>query len=347
MSGITRRQFVKIAGAGAGSVLLCGTGTLRGGAYAAPPTYTGVTYLTPAYEDSFPPIIGFVNQLKKNRDLFGVDFFDSGTLVKTDEQTAALRAGTIQFMFHTTSYITRTFPILGITGLPSLCGELYQHEERLAMESPLWKLINDGLAKDNTFMLTAGGTVFEPEYIWSGASKVASLADLKGKRVRIVSFEAEEVLKPYGVAGARIPSSELYLAVQRGTVEATVANIGTVVGRKLYEQIKYCFKLPTTAYAIGIFVMKNWWDKQPDNIKAAFWDACKWYDKNAGPVVNKETYPQKSWPRIEKAGIKIFTPTEKELKDFEEKSQPVWSWWKKQVGEEMGQKAINLALGKG
>jgi TRAP-type C4-dicarboxylate transport system substrate-binding protein len=347
MQGINRRQFLKAAGVGAGSVLLGGIGNFGGIAQGAPPTFTGVTYLTPAYEDSFPPMIGFVNQLKKNKDLFTVDFFDSGTLVKTDEQTAALRAGTIHFMFHTTSYITRTFPILGITGLPSLCDQLYQHGDRLAMESPLWKLMNDVLAKDNTFMLSAGQGVFEPEYIWSGANKVGSLTDLKGKRVRIVSFVAEEVLKPYGVAGARIPSSELYLAVQRGTVEATVANIGTVMGRKLYEQVKNCFKLPITAYSIALFMMKSWWEKQPDKIKAAFWDAAKWYDQNASPVVNKQVYPQKYWPRIEKAGIKIFNPTEKELKDFEEKSQPVWAWWKKQVGEEMGQKAINLALGKG
>ena len=347
MQTITRRGFLKVAGVGAGCALLDGVGGFRGAAFGAPPTFTGVTYLTPAYEDTFPPISGFLNQLKKQKDLFTIDFFDSGTLVKTDEQTAALRAGTIQFMFHTTSYITRTFPILGISGLPSLCDQLFRHGERMAMESPLWKIMNDGLAKDNTFMLTAGGTVFEPEYIWSGSNKVASLADLKGKRVRIVSYEAEEALKPYGVAGARIPSSELYLAVQRGTVEATVANVGTVMGRKLYEQVKNCYKLPTTAYAIGIFVMKSWWDKLPDKAKAALWDAGKWYDQNSAPVVNKEFYPQKYWPRVEKAGVKIFNPTEKELKDFEEKSQPVWAWWKKQVGEEVGQRAINLALGRG
>jgi TRAP-type C4-dicarboxylate transport system substrate-binding protein len=52
-------------------------------------------------------------------------------------------------------------------------------------------------------------------------------------------------------------------------------------------------------------------------------------------------------PQIEKAGVKTVKPTDQELKDFEEKSQPVWAWWKKQVGEEIGQKAINLALGKG
>ncbi len=347
MQGFTRRQFLKAAGVGAGSALLSGVGGLGGTAQGAPPTFTGVTYLTPAYVDSFPPIMGFVNSLKKHPDLFNIDFFDSGTLVKDDQQVAALRAGTIQFMFHTTSYITRNFPILGITGLPSLCNQLYLHGERLAMESPLWKVVNDALAKDNTFMLTAGGGVSEPEYIWSGANKVASLADLKGKRVRIVSYEAEEALKPYGVAGARIPSSELYLAVQRGTVEATTANISTVMGRKLYEQVKYCYKLPITAFSIAIFLSKDKWDGLPDKIKAAFWDAGKWYDQNYSPVLNKKFYPEKYWPAIEKAGIKIFQPTEKEYKDFEEKSQPVWAWWKKQVGEEVGQKAINLALGKG
>jgi len=249
-------------------------------------------------------------------------------------------------MFHTTSYITRTFPVLGITGLPSLCDQLAVHGERLDMESPLWKQINDVLAKDNTFMLTAGGGVEEPEYIWSGANKVSSLADLKGKRVRIVSYEAEEVLKAYGVAGARIPSSELYLAVQRGTVEATVANINTVVGRKLYEQVKNCYQLPVTAFAIAVFFMKDRWDKLPDKIKAAFWDAGKWFDKNYAMYLNKKFYPEKYWPRVEKAGVKIFKPTEKELKDFEEKSQPVWAWWKKQIGEEVGQKAINMAMGR-
>ena len=347
MNGYTRRQFLKVAGVGAGAVFLSTTGRVMGTAQAAPPTFTGVTYLTPAYEDLFPPILGFVNRLKKDyADVLKIDFFDSGTLIKTDEQTAALRAGTIQFMFHTSSYITRTFPILGITGLPSLCDQLYEHGERLNMETPLWKLINDALAKDNTFMLTAGGALLEPEYIWSGASKVASLADLKGKRVRIVSFEAEEVLKNYGVAGARIPSSELYLAVQRGTVEATVANIGTVMGRKLYEQVKHCFKIPITGFTISIFFMKDRWDKLPDKVKAAFWDAGKWYEQNSAPFVNKKFYPEQYWPRIMKAGIKVIKPTEKELKDFEEKSQPIWAWWKKQVGEEIGQKAINLALGR-
>jgi len=346
MKKFNRREFMKVAFAGAGAALLGQNGRFVGEAQGAPPTYTGVTYLTPAYKDLHPPVMAFVDRLKKHPDLMKIDFFDSGTLVQIDQQVPALRAGTIQFMFHTSSYITRTFPILAIEGLPSICNHLYEHGERLNMESPLWKLMNDVLAKDNTFRLTAGGGILEPEYIWSGTNKVTSLAELKGRRVRIVSYEAEEVLKPYGVAGARIPSSELYLAVQRGAVDATVANISTVMGRKLYEQVKYCYKLPITAYSISIFFMKDKWDKMPDQVKAAFWDAGKWFEQNYATVINKKFFLEEFWPQLEKAGIKAVQPTEKELKDFEEKSQPVWAWWRKQVGEEIGQKAINLALGR-
>ncbi len=344
MANVTRRDFLCKVGAGA---LVLGMPGRWISAAAAAPTYTGVTYLTPAYKDLFPPIVTFVDTLKKHSDLMKVDFFDSGTLVKADEQVSALRTGTIQFMFHTTSYITRNYPILGLLGLPSLCENIYEHGERIAMESPLWKLINDVLAKDNTFMLTAGGGILEPEYIWSGKNKIASLADLKGKRIRTVSYEAEEVLKPYGVAGTRIPSSELYIAVQRGTVDATLANISTIMGRKIYEQTKYCYKLPMTGFSIAIFMLKDKWDGLADAEKAAFWDAAKAFDKTYAAEINGKFYPEQFWPQLKKGGMEVFDPTEAELKDFEAKSKPVWEWWKKQLGEQVGQKAIDLALGRG
>lgn len=346
MNKTHRREFIKKTTSAVGALLL-GAKLRPSKAAGSVPAITGVTYLTPGYQDLFPPIQGFVDRLKeRHSDAMKLDFFHSGTLVKADDQTAALRAGTIQFMFHTTSYITRTFPVLGLLGLPGVCDELYLHGERLKMETPLWKLINDVLAKDNTFMLTAGGGILEPEYIWSGSQKVASLGDLKGKRCRIVSYEAEEALKPYGTAAARIPSSELYLAVQRGTVDATLANISTIMGRKLYEQVKYCYKLPVTAFSISIFFLKDYWDKLPDKTKAAFWDAGKWFDENYATVINGKFYPEVFWPKIKEAGIQIFEPKPEELEDFRNKSQPVWQWWKKQIGEEVGQRAIDLALGR-
>jgi TRAP-type C4-dicarboxylate transport system substrate-binding protein len=310
-------------------------------------TVTGVTYLPPSYKGLMWGMSGFVERLQQNAgDALAVDFYDSGTLVKADEQVSALRSGTIDFMFHTSSYITRSFEILGITGLPSLVEDLYENGGRLNMETPLWNLINEELAKDNLFMLSAGGGIFEPEYVWSGAQKVASLDDLVGKRCRVVSYEASTALEKFGVAPVRIPSSETYLAVQRGTVDALVLNISTVIGRSLQEQLKYCYKLPTTAYAISVYLLKDRWDGLDDATREAFWNAGKWYDANSASYVNDEVYPNEYWPIVEQAGIEIIEPSAEDVQRFADASQEIWDWWKGQVGEEVGQRAIDLALGK-
>jgi TRAP-type transport system periplasmic protein len=344
---VTRRDFIRTTGIACGAMALTGASGLVGGVVLAAPTYTGVTYLTPAYKALMWGVNEFNKKLKENAgDVFKVDFHDSGTLMKADEQVSALRMGTIQYMFHTSSYITASFKILGITGLPSLVEQLYEHGDRLKMESPLWTFMNDQMAKDNIFMLTSGGGILEPEYIWSGSNKISSLEDLKGKRCRVVSYEATEALKVYGVAGARVPSSETYLALQRGTVDAAVANISTIVGRRLFEVVKYCYKLPVTGFTIAIYLLKDQWDKFDDKTKAAFWDAAKWYDDNYAREINGRFYEDEYWPQLKEAGLEISIPTDEEYKDFEEKSKPIWEWWKKEVGEDVGQKAIDLALGK-
>lgn len=344
---LSRRDFLKWTAVGSGLAVSSVYGFIPKKVYAASPKLmTGVTYYTPSYEGILSVKRDFIQRLEEEAgDRFKVDFYDSGTLMKADEQTSALRTGTIQFMFHTTSYITRSFKILGITGLPSLVQQLYKHGELIKMESPLWKLINDNLAKDDIFMLTAGGGVLEPEYIWSGSKKIASLNDISGKRLRIVSYEATEALKQFGAAGVRIPSSETYLALQRGTVDGAVLNINTTIGRRLYEQLKYCYQLPVTAFTVGLFMSKRRWEQFDTETKSSFWNAARWYDENfcsrVNSVYNKETY----WPKIHSAGIESFTPTENEAQLFQEKSEPIWNWWKKEVGETVGQQAIDLVMG--
>lgn len=344
---IDRRGFLKAAGMGGMGMILSGLAPISVGARADVSTYTGATYLTPAYRVLKYGIDGFVNQLKKSAaGVMKIEFFDSGTLMKADELVAGLRVGTIQFMFHTTSYITKSFPILGIMDLPGIGDHLYAHGERLNMESALWKLINAQLAKDNLFMLTAGGGVFEPQFIWSGRNRVTRLADLQDKRCRIVSPAATEVLEQFGVTGLRIPSSHTYLALQRGQVDVLVANISTVIGRNLFEQLKFCYKMPVLTFSIPIFLLKDKWDRMSDKEKSVFWQAGQWYDRHQVQMVNNKYYPEEYWPIIEKAEIQIVFPTEEEKRIFALRTQPAWVWWKGQVGETTGARAIALARGQ-
>jgi TRAP-type C4-dicarboxylate transport system substrate-binding protein len=49
---------------------------------------------------------------------------------------------------------------------------------------------------------------------------------------------------------------------------------------------------------------------------------------------------------IQKAGVEIIKPSAEDLDAVDKASAQVVAEWKKQVGEEVGQRAIDLALGR-
>ena len=84
----------------------------------------------------------------------------------------------------------------------------------------------------------------------------------------------------------------------------------------------------------------------PADQKDAFWKAAKFYDQHCAPRINNKFYPEVYWPIINKSNVEIVNPTKPELSKFAAESQSVLDWWKKQVGEGVGQKMIDLAMGK-
>ncbi|MEX0375315.1 TRAP transporter substrate-binding protein [Spiribacter pallidus] len=345
---IKRRDFLKYSGTLGAAAAVAGPTALWSPWARAQQTFTGVTYLPQSYKALSYGSNGFVDFLKsEGSDVFNVEFYDSGQLLKADEQLPALRAGNIDFMFHTTSYVTRSLPILGITGLPGVVGELYRNPERLAMGSPLFELINEELGKEDLHMISAGRGILEPEYIWSGPDNpVRSLEDLRGKKVRIVSFEATQALEAYDVAAVRIPSSETYVALQRGTIDAAIMNISTVVGRSLQEQYAYCYKLPTTAFTVAPFVLKRTWENMGSEQRELLEAAGRWYDDNFASHCNDVIYGQEYWPLMADAGIEMIEPSGEDLQALSQAAQSVRDAWVEEVGTEVGERAIALAMGE-
>lgn len=336
-----------MAGIGGAAFLASKGGRLAAKARAVNTRYRGVTYLTRAYRAIMSPIDGFILQLKTGTsDFLDVEFFDSATLMTADRQTMGLKSGTADFAFQTTSYLTDSCPVLGILGLPGVVRELYDNGNRIAMDSPLWRLINEQLAKRNLFMLTAGGGILEPEYLWSRTEEISNLKSLEGKRCRVVGHEASEVLKSFGATPVRIPSSDCYLALQRGRVDALLANVSTIIGRSLYKQLRYCYQMPITAFSIALFLQKDRWDEMPARDRGVFTKAARWYDRNAAATINKKDYPEEYWPGVVKSGIIVSQPSPEELENFHQQALLTWDMWKKRVGEEVGARAIRLAMGK-
>lgn len=340
----TRRTFLT-TGAALGGLAVAG---LPRTAHAAE-MLTAVSYLPPSYADLAYGSQGFVDRVNEAGDgVISLDYHDSARLVSADEQLPALRAGTVDFMFHTTSYVTRSLPILGVLGLPGVVGPLYENPDRIKRGSPLFALIEAELQKQGLTCLSLGGGIMEPEYIWSiESAPITSLAEIQGKKIRLVSFEASASLEHFGAAPVRVPSSELYIALERGTVDAAVANISTINGRSIQEQVSFAYRLPVTGFAIGAFMTTRRWEALPDDARQVLTEAAKWFDQDSARVANEDYFRDQYWPAFQEGGLKVVDPTEDELAEFDAINADVRQIWLDEVGAEVGQQAIDLAMGTG
>jgi len=73
-----------------------------------------------------------------------------------------------------------------------------------------------------------------------GKKPIKTLEDFKGKRVRGYGEISTEMIKNLGGAPVFLSVGEVYIALQRGTMDGVLTSLGTAYERKFYEVVKYC-----------------------------------------------------------------------------------------------------------
>jgi TRAP-type C4-dicarboxylate transport system substrate-binding protein len=298
-------------------------------------------YIPPSYKDLFPVIKGFADYVNEHgKGKVHIDHFHSGTLLKSEELIPGLMQGTADIILQVDSVIMGTYPILGIMELPFLYKDMEASYEKLKIGSPLYKLINQELAKKNLFMVATWPIIHE--YIWTKDKPIRKPDDLKGLRIRTAGRVEAMVIKALGGASTTTSSAELYEALKRGTVDGAMCVETTVTSRGLQDTIGYVTKASFASYNAQIYMRLDKWQSLPPDIQKLFIEAGKVYGKgvieHAVPYWDKET-----WPMIRKAGVKEIVLTKEEQQEFKKRVLPVWDWWKGLLPPGVGEKAIKLA----
>ena len=297
-------------------------------------------YLPPSYKDLFPVIKGFADYVNEHgKGKVHIEHFHSGTLLKSEELIPGLMQGTADIILQVDAAIMGTYPILGITELPFLYKDMEASYEKLKIGSPLYKLINQELAKKDLIAIATWPIL--PEYLWT-KKPIRKLDDLKGLRIRVAGRVEAAVVKALGAAPTTTSSAELYEALQRGTVDGALCSATTVTSRSLQSTVGYFITPPFASYSAQIYMRLDKWQSLSPDIQKLFIEAGKGYGKgyleHAMPYWDKET-----WPLIKKAGVKEIVLTKEEQKEFKKSLLPVWDWWKGLLPPGVGEKAIKLA----
>lgn len=102
--------------------------------------------------------------------------------------------------------------------------------------TPLFKALDQSLRKRGVVLLAVLDN--GPPMIIS-RPPLLQPSDFKGKAIRVYDRASSEIVHTLGAAPSTMPVSDVYPALQRGTVEAAIGGIQGVVGLKEYEVTKY------------------------------------------------------------------------------------------------------------
>jgi TRAP-type C4-dicarboxylate transport system substrate-binding protein len=152
---------------------------------------------------------------------------------------------------------------------------------------------------------------------------VKSLADFKGKKMRATGLDGP-IVKKLGSAAVSLPATEMYITLQRGTVDGVIYPFYTLRTYKLYEVVNYVVRPGFHTPAIsGVYLNLEFWKSLPADLQKAV-------DKAGLETFHQSSLACVQWDKeavdeAAKRGVKIVDLPEADVKKMRELCLPLWS----------------------
>lgn len=252
--------------------------------------------------------------------------YDAGSLYRDAEIVKAIRGGSVEVGLVPVNKWSGMLPAVDIFDVPFAFPSLEALQKFLVGAAPIF---DEAFAKYNAkvlFWVDYGYVQF-----FNSKRPLKMPEDFKGLTMRAYSAGDAETLKVLGAAPTIISSAEMYLALQRGTIDGADTGMPAAVSRKVIEVQKY---MTLANYAAAEFLVQanlKWWKGltpgQQEIIAKASSDAEKHI---RAKVAEAESKAQEA---VAKAGVEIHIPTPEQLAAFIKATAPIRDTYLKNGGE--------------
>ncbi|SFR00870.1 TRAP transporter substrate-binding protein [Desulfoscipio geothermicus] len=164
-----------------------------------------------------------------------------------------------------------------------------------------------------------GASIFREPF--NNVRPIEKPEDFKGLKIRLMEVPLHmDSYKAMGANPTPIAYSELYTALQLGTVDGAENAIGTIYADKLYENAKYITRMPVVANGVIWLYSANNWEKLPQDIQELIIEVMP----EVVSVLDKEYLKLEDIgiEEMKKAGIQFNKP--EDFEPFIKCVKPVW-----------------------
>ena len=136
-----------------------------------------------------------------------------------------------------------------------------------------YDVLKPSFEKDNIKLLSTLN--YATTYAIITNKPIRTIEDYKGMKIRSSGKSLGAFLEMLGAKAVVMSSSDVYMALQRGTIDGALSGTSSFVSRKWYEAAKYVQIIPMGNIPFGWAASMNYWNKLSNDQKKAIEEASR------------------------------------------------------------------------
>lgn len=270
----------------------------------------------------------YINK-NSNGTLKAETFYDT-SLGDASSMVQGLQQGTIDIGISGTAYYSGLVPDVEVYQLPFLFKDLPSARAATAGDSPSVKAVYAKLNDKGLVGLSFWENGFRE--LTNNVREVKTPENMKGIKMRTLPAPVQVATwEAMGASATAIDSSELYTALQQGTVQAQDNPLHEIVSRKFYEVQPYVTLTDATYTPLLMTMSKVVYDKLSPTQQQLIWEAANWAREKQLAITDEK---QASALQVLKDNnCKIVENPDKEA--FKAKAMPAWELYTKKNGTDI------------
>lgn len=228
-------------------------------------------------------------------------------------------------------------PWCGIFGRPFLCSwpdEFYQLSEAV------FPVYEREFAKMGITPVKEGFSIEYPQLLWT-IDPVEDITDLGGMKVRVWDEATGNAAEAVGATPVLLASTEVYLALQLGTMEGLFTGVSGVTSGSYYEIVKHGYLLGVSVPAHYLTYNNDAYERLPNEYKTILLEeienVCKLYRDGL-----REDYEKEIATVIAK-GVQLHEVSNEDSRVIAGRLTPNWQKWA-DAGGPVARELLDIAL---
>jgi TRAP-type C4-dicarboxylate transport system substrate-binding protein len=267
-----------------------------------------------------------------------IRFHAASSLYPGPELLSAVLDGRAEIGPVLASYLTDVLLEMGPLELPFMTSSMEEHKKAAFQMRGFY---SEMLAKKGLKLIAM--STWPSQQIFS-TSPIRTVADWKGKKIRVYGADSANLTRLLGGAPVNIAFGEVYSALEKKTVDGAMTSATNAEPMKFFEVAKYVdYWYLAGAAQEWIVANQKSWDGLPKDLQQIVLDAVKETNLEEKEWGDAIAFDERVRKRLPELGITIVDPPKEELAKARQAAKGAWDTWITRTGAD-GKRGLEMAL---